>query len=61
MVTTEERELPLMRVAEVAKEIGQGQRVVRKAIELGQIPSVRVGRKVLVPRTALRRFLDGQG
>ena len=33
---------------------------VLKGIQCGQIPSVRIGRRVLVPKVQLERFLTGE-
>lgn len=52
-------ERALLTVAEVAELMpaGVGEKAVRSAIDKGQLPSVRVGRYVLVPTAALRGFL----
>lgn len=47
----------LMSVAEVAKATGMGERLVRTAIAEGQLPHVRWGRRILVPRPALEAQL----
>ena len=52
-----EEKSPLMKVAEVCKVTQKGEVAIRRAIELGQIPSVRLGRKVLVPRRPLMKLL----
>ena len=54
------REKPLLTVADVAALMpdGVGEKAVRAAIADGQLPSLRVGRYVLVPTAALLRVLD---
>ena len=44
-------------VDEVAKLLGLGRNTTYEAVWRGQIPSVRVGRRLLVPRRALEEFL----
>ena len=45
-------------VAEVAKALQVGEATVREGIRTNQIPSIRLGRRVLVPRAALMRLVD---
>ena len=47
-------------VEEVAKLLKLGKSSVYKAAMAGQIPSIRVGRRVLIPRARLEEFL-GEG
>lgn len=46
--------------ADAAAVLGIDQRTVTRAIEDGQLPSLRVGRRVLVPRLPLLALLEGQ-
>jgi excisionase family DNA binding protein len=46
-----------IRVDECARLLGIGERQAREAIARGELPSIRVGRRVLVPVPALRRLL----
>ena len=48
---------PTFRVEEVATMLGISRSSAYRAAQLGQIPSFRVGRRMLVPRTALLRLL----
>ena len=48
-------------VDEARKLLGISRGLVYQAIHAGQIPSIRVGRRVLIPRAALQRFLDEVG
>ena len=45
-------------VKEVAQALGISKEAVWDRVWDGTIPSVRVGRRVLVPRRALERFVD---
>jgi excisionase family DNA binding protein len=45
--------------AEVARILGIGERQARQFIADGRIYSFRVGRRVLVPKRALRALLEG--
>ena len=46
-------------VEEAAKELGLGKNAAYEGVRTGQIPSVRIGRRILVPRVALDRLLNG--
>lgn len=48
-------EQPLLRAEEVATILGCGRTAVHDAIARGEVPSVRIGARVLVPTAALRR------
>ncbi len=45
-------------VKEVQKLLGLSRGLVYQAIETGEIPSVRVGRRILIPKAALIRLLE---
>jgi excisionase family DNA binding protein len=45
-------------VAEVAARLGLSRNGAYEAVWAGQIPSIRIGRRVLVPRAALERMLE---
>jgi len=47
--------------SEVAKLLGVSKNTVYKAIHAGQIPSIRWGKKILIPRVALMRMLEEAG
>jgi excisionase family DNA binding protein len=47
-------------VSEAAKVLGIGRNSAYEAIRQGQIPSIRIGARLLVPRAALERFLAGE-
>lgn len=50
---------PLLTADEVAPIIGCGRTAVHDAIARGEIPSVRIGARVLIPTAALRREVLG--
>lgn len=45
-------------VDQTAKLLGLSRNGAYEAIARGQVPSIRIGRRLLVPRTALERMLD---
>lgn len=47
-------------VEEAAKELGLGKNAAYEGVRSGQIPSVRIGRRILVPKVALHRMLNGE-
>ena len=44
-------------VTEVSKLLGLSRSVIYEAVHTGQIPSIRIGSRILIPRVALSRFL----
>lgn len=48
-------------VAEAAQELGIGRNAAYEAAKSGQLPSIRIGKRILVPRAALQRMLDEAG
>jgi excisionase family DNA binding protein len=48
-------------VCEVAKILRLGKMSVYEAVSRGEIPSLRIGRRILIPRNALERMLDNLG
>ena len=47
-----------MTVEQVAEALGLSRGLTYEAIKTGQIPAVRVGKRLLVPRAALEKMLD---
>jgi len=45
-------------VKECAELLGVGENTIRKAIARGDIPHVRIGRRVLIPMIAIVKMLD---
>jgi excisionase family DNA binding protein len=48
-------------VEEAATMLGISRAFAYEAVNRGEIPSIRIGRRVLVPRAALERLVDEQG
>lgn len=48
-------------VDEAAKLLGLGRNQAYEGVHRGEIPSVRVGKRILVPRVALDRLLEKAG
>lgn len=51
-------ERPTLTVAEAGRYLGLAKASAYEAVHRGQIPSIRVGRRLLVPTAALRRLLQ---
>jgi excisionase family DNA binding protein len=47
-------------VAEAAEQLGVSRRSAYKAAHSGELPCIKIGKRLLVPRRALERLLDGQ-
>lgn len=50
----------LLRVEEVAELLGLGRTKVTEMLAAGDLPTVRIGRCVRVPRTELERWVQNQ-
>ena len=46
-------------VAEAGLQLGLGRSLMYEAIRSKQIPSIRIGRRILIPRVALEGLLEG--
>jgi excisionase family DNA binding protein len=46
-------------IPEAAKLLGIGRNQAYEAAARGEIPTIRIGNRLLVPKSALRRKLDG--
>jgi excisionase family DNA binding protein len=46
-------------VAETSRILDLGRMQTYQAVRNGQIPSIRIGRRILVPKAALERLLQG--
>ncbi len=51
----------VLTVEEVRKQLRLSRGLMYEAIRTGQIPSIRIGRRILIPRIALDRKLEGNG
>ncbi len=47
-------------VDEVARRLGISRGLAYEAVRRGEIPSISVGKRILVPRVALERMLEGE-
>lgn len=50
---------PALTVAEAGQLLRLGRYATYEGIRTGQIPSVRIGRRLIVPRDRLRKMLEG--
>ena len=48
-------------VSEAADELGISRNAAYEAVRVGEIPSLRIGRRVVIPRVAFERFLESAG
>jgi excisionase family DNA binding protein len=48
-------------VAELAADIGLSERSTRNALRRGEIPHIRLGRRFILPRTAIAEWLHSAG
>jgi excisionase family DNA binding protein len=58
-VGEEEGKRLVLTVLEAAKLLGLSRGLAYEGVRLRQIPSIRIGRRILIPRAALLRLLDG--
>ena len=56
----ENNERLTLTVKEVQNLLGLSRGLVYQAIETGEIPSVRVGRRILIPKASLSRLLESK-
>jgi excisionase family DNA binding protein len=48
-------------VDETRRKLGLSRGLIYQAIHEGQIPSIRIGRRILIPRAALEKLLANPG
>lgn len=48
-------------VEEAARHLGIGRNTAYEAVRRGEIPTIKIGRRLLVPAAALDRMLAGEG
>jgi len=51
----------VLSVKEARGRLGLSRGLMYEALRTGQIPSIRIGRRILIPRVALERLLDEAG
>lgn len=51
-------EHPVMTVEEAGRHLGVSRATAYESVERGEIPSIRLGRRLVVPTAALRRMLE---
>ena len=47
-----------MTVREAAKLLGIGRNLTYEAVKRGEIPSIRIGERILIPRAGIERLLN---
>lgn len=52
-------ERPTLTVAETAELLGISRWLVQQAVREGALPSLRLGRRILIPRARLQAWLEG--
>ncbi len=57
-MTTDGSERLVFTVEEARRQLGLSKGSMYEAVRSGQIPSIRVGRRILIPRAALQRLLE---
>jgi len=50
-----------MQIDRVAKAVGISRAAAYEAVKTGDIPSIRIGRRIVVPTAAVRRMLQLDG
>jgi len=60
-MTTDNREPRVYSPDEARKILKISRGLIYEAIRTGQIPSIRIGRRILIPRSGLERLLDEAG
>lgn len=53
-------ERPVLTVAEAAEALGISRALAYELVRRGEIPAVRLGRRIVVPRDALERLLEAR-
>lgn len=56
----DEKELLALSVEKARKLLGISRGLMYEAVRTGQIPHIRIGRRILIPRPALMRLLEGE-
>jgi len=48
-----------LNVRDVATQLGVQEATVRRAVRAGMLPAIRIGRRLVIPRRAVERLLNG--
>ncbi len=56
-----DRDELVLNVADVCKLLKLSRGAIYSGIRCGQIPAIRVGRRLLIPLAALQKLLEGKG
>lgn len=59
-MTSRDQQRATLTVDEAALRLGIGRNAAYDAVKRGEIPSIRIGRRLLVPVAALERMLAGE-
>ena len=51
----------VLTVEEARVKLGLSRGLIYEAVRRGSIPSIRIGRRILIPREALHRLIDASG
>ena len=51
---------PTMTVDELSKVLGIGRRQAYEAVKRGEIPSIKLGKRILISTRVVNRILDGE-
>ena len=47
-------------IREMEEKTGRDRKLLYKACANGELPSVRLGKRILIPKSAYQRYLDGE-
>ncbi|MCZ6666653.1 MAG: helix-turn-helix domain-containing protein [Gammaproteobacteria bacterium] len=61
MQSTVPEERKTITIAEAAKALGVGRNQAYEAAHRGEIPIIKIGKRLLVPRAAFERMIAGEG
>ena len=58
-MTKEDAARLVLSVEEARIQLGLSRGLIYEAVRTGQIPSIRIGRRILIPRVGLQQLLEG--
>lgn len=59
-MTSAEQTCATITIVEAARHLGIGRNQAYEAAKRGEIPSIKIGKRLLVPKVALERMLNGE-